>query len=307
MHADAFFTIGKSHKVCQDYAVAGVTPPLPSADFECLDKDPATYQRAYAIVSDGCSSSPNTDFGSRFLSMEARTQFLLQADDTGREMALRTDGLIWNADGTRRSLQLHRTCLDATLLCAFEQPNNEVEVTIMGDGVLAARDLDGRIHTWAVRFEPGESGRVAPGYPSYILDCDRLDRYTLGDYQHRVVKYTIDGEFEDRYESSIEIEGVGGVRLYDGFEWAMRLSGTDFDFIAVLTDGAEAFQRRDEHGRLELVPLHEVLEQTMAIKGSKGEFVTRRCNRFLTKFCAKHGWEPIDDFSMAAIWCGGDK
>ena len=51
-HADAAFTIGKTHAVCQDYALAqnaSDTSPLR-----------ATW------LSDGCSSSPHTDIGARF-------------------------------------------------------------------------------------------------------------------------------------------------------------------------------------------------------------------------------------------------
>ena len=50
---DAFFSIGKTHMVCQDYARSGTT----------------RAGHPYAIVCDGCSSSPDTDLGSRFLAM----------------------------------------------------------------------------------------------------------------------------------------------------------------------------------------------------------------------------------------------
>jgi len=47
MIADHHFCIGKTHKVCEDYATSGIT------------EDGVTY----AIASDGCSSSKDTDFG----------------------------------------------------------------------------------------------------------------------------------------------------------------------------------------------------------------------------------------------------
>lgn len=62
---DAFFTIGKTHTVCQDYAHAGF---IPGTD------------QAYAIVSDGCSGSPDTDFGSRFM-VTAAIQVLAKYGD----------------------------------------------------------------------------------------------------------------------------------------------------------------------------------------------------------------------------------
>ncbi len=52
MSSDSFFTIGKSHDICEDYACNGVF----------------NDEIAYVIVCDGCSSSTHTDFGSRILS-----------------------------------------------------------------------------------------------------------------------------------------------------------------------------------------------------------------------------------------------
>ena len=55
MKADAYFEIGATHLVCQDYALAF-----------------ANNEYAYAIVSDGCTSSPNTDIGARLISVIAK-------------------------------------------------------------------------------------------------------------------------------------------------------------------------------------------------------------------------------------------
>ena len=51
---DHLFWAGDSHKVNQDYCLSGSKSGL-----------------HYAIVSDGCSSSPDTDFGSRILAKAA--------------------------------------------------------------------------------------------------------------------------------------------------------------------------------------------------------------------------------------------
>ena len=55
MKLDSAFQIGKTHDVCEDFALTGT--------FED-EKNTARY----VIVSDGCSSSQNTDLGSRLLS-----------------------------------------------------------------------------------------------------------------------------------------------------------------------------------------------------------------------------------------------
>ena len=50
MFADCAFAAGRGHDVCQDYAAAGGGADEP-----------------YAILADGCSTSPDTDVGARLL------------------------------------------------------------------------------------------------------------------------------------------------------------------------------------------------------------------------------------------------
>ena len=73
--ADAHFSIGKTHRVCEDYARAGLLPD----------------GRAFAIVSDGCSSSPDTDFGSRLMTIAAQERMMLSGD------FFEPSGVVWQA------------------------------------------------------------------------------------------------------------------------------------------------------------------------------------------------------------------
>lgn len=57
MEINAYYQIGKDHKVCEDYALCG-TEPFP-----------------YAILSDGCSSVNDSDIGSRILVSMAKKTF----------------------------------------------------------------------------------------------------------------------------------------------------------------------------------------------------------------------------------------
>ena len=47
-HADSYFSIGHSHDICQDYAAHSDAEPI-------------------AVMSDGCSGAPMTDWGARLL------------------------------------------------------------------------------------------------------------------------------------------------------------------------------------------------------------------------------------------------
>jgi hypothetical protein len=77
-----------------------------------------------------------------------------------------------------------------------------------------------------------------------------------------------------------------------------------YDLVLLMSDGVESFQRKNEKGILEPVPMIEVIEQILKLKGMKGEFLKRRCNKFFNKFCQQNGWQNNDDFSVAGIYLG---
>ena len=60
MKIDSAFQIGKTHDICEDFALTGTKNSIVP----------------YTIVSDGCSSSPLTDVGSRILSFAAIVRLL---------------------------------------------------------------------------------------------------------------------------------------------------------------------------------------------------------------------------------------
>ena len=61
MNADSAFRMGSTHAVCQDYAVASAWTAAAHTD------GAAPPPRPYIILSDGCSSTPDTDVGARLL------------------------------------------------------------------------------------------------------------------------------------------------------------------------------------------------------------------------------------------------
>src|SRR5690348_10028206 len=116
MHADSFFRMGASHAVCQDYASAGQVDGV-----------------AYAILSDGCSGSPATDFGARFFVRAAEQRIRDIADGS-----LPAEDLVISAAQMATACRLPLACLDATLLFAASLGRGLVQVFQTGDGVIAA-------------------------------------------------------------------------------------------------------------------------------------------------------------------------
>src|SRR5689334_13151177 len=124
MNSDCGFCIGDTHVVCQDYATAH--------GGEC----------AYAILADGCSSSPDTDIGARLLVKSAGA--VLEAfahdfvQDTDRALGRYYSAVLAKARAHAKRMELDRECLDATLLTLIASQSHWF-AGVYGDGVLAAR------------------------------------------------------------------------------------------------------------------------------------------------------------------------
>ena len=94
VHVDDFLHIGQTHNVCEDYILSDVDP-FP-----------------YIVLSDGCSSSRDSDFGSRILTHV--TKRLLT--DSHVPLHVLSQHAICEAGVVSRMLKLHETSLDATLM-----------------------------------------------------------------------------------------------------------------------------------------------------------------------------------------------
>ncbi len=284
MKADSFFCAGLTHKVCQDYAAAGeVGKTFRPAG---VPNTPA----AYAIVSDGCSDSPDTDFGSRLLVRHAMGQVRRHG---GR---LDPDSLIENAAEVGRRLNLDPRAMNATIAIAFEE-GNEVGVKLWGDGVIAARGRDGSLVIHSVVFPTG-----APMYLNYWLSESNLTAYLQKFGPTRVttsIRILPDGTVtatEDE-DSAINIENDNEPVSVD-----FRFSRYDYDIVAVMSDGVQSFKAFEGRGYVGL-PIETVVAAMMNFKVLTGEFVVRRLKAFFRK-AEELGWRWDDDVSMAAIYTG---
>jgi len=220
MNADAHFGIGKTHKICEDYAIAG--------DFGI---------RPYAIVCDGCSSSRNTDIGARLLARAAAENLLTFGDDFNPQ------AVAWQAAGWATAIGLHPTALDATLMAVFEMDNKQIRTVVVGDGVVAARLRDtGKYDYWAIRYPSG-----APGYLTYLLDPSRKATFLEQTAGKRVTEVSWGNDSDrDNYTWVSDWEFGGPI-------WTHDLDPAAYDLVAVMSDGAESFQRPDG-ARLDSVP-----------------------------------------------------
>jgi hypothetical protein len=263
MNSDCYFAMGKSHMICEDYAYSGVN----------------ANGNQVAVVSDGCSASPDTDFGSRFL---VRSSVICGANTKYNSIQTFGDelvrGTIWCASQAHKNLRLSSQCLDATLLYLEIRDDNVVVVTA-GDGVVFAIKHDGSLEYWETEYPSG-----APFYPSYLLDEPRFDGYVAHCGVKSVFKRMVEVD-----GSLLEMENVIMHNMVNHF----TLPIDEYKFIGVTSDGISTFD----------MSTYEALKQLTAYKNTKGEFVKRRMRKFL-KQCAKNNVSPSDDISMAVVHFG---
>ncbi len=283
LNIDTFLTIGSQHSVCEDYVLSG------------------THQLHYVILSDGCSSSPNTEMGSRILCYLARQYiryrftenpdtFYLDYDEMGK-------WIIHNAEMTARQLGLPRTCLDATLMVSYCNPidyksDPTVNILIYGDGFIVLVPKDGPVQICEVEFKPDNM----PFYLSYYLDSTRLQAY----HERKVSKfYNATREDITKYYWSDEY-------AYD-FKIKQRLKVNEYKAILLFSDGLKSFIKKDRTHR-EIIQISDVIAGLVSFKNIKGKFLQRRVSKEL-KSLAENDIVHYDDLSIGAyvneeLWDG---
>lgn len=265
MNSDSAFYIGKTHQVCQDYA---------------------KHFPGIAVISDGCSSSSNTDWGARLLTLTA-SQELLTSEFNPNSVITKTER---HASG----LGLETTCLDATLLYALVK-DGSYKLRCFGDGVFAKIRKDGTVEISEIEFSSG-----APYYLSYQLSETRLKQYLEKFGFNKIIKqYTIlDGKIknfmvtEDQDPSILGFSETGSIK--------------DYVALVVMSDGILSFQQSTTTETSKVVApikIEEVLVQALGFKNYFGSFVQRRMQAF-RKECEKKNWFATDDLSMGAVYCG---
>lgn len=272
IQADSIFVKGNSHLICQDYARHWV------------EED-----RSHVIVSDGCSSSTDTDVGSRLVT--------LATDDLLQRVNVKVEPLTIAtlADGMARMLTLHETCIDATMLSAQYLDGIAVKFSAFGDGIYGARKRESQ--EWnLVRIEFPNG---APYYPSYLLNSKRFGDLLDFGLSVKYTEFTLNVETQEI--SNVVERNVDDSRLHDGshYNW---FGTTAYDLFVVLSDGVESFVDKSK-SPWSSISYTTVLCELLKFKNTNGEFVTRRVNKFL-KDIEKKNWVHEDDLSLAALYIG---
>lgn len=274
MNGDSFFKIGSTHHLCQDFALHGVNE-----------------ERPFAIVSDGCSSAKNTDWGSRLLCNCLAAQF---SKHHPLPEAYRT--AVCLADSLRKAIPgLQEDCLFATLL-SVECRKDAFVASVFGDGFIVAR------HRGSQRLEifDHEYSTGAPYYPHYeqLKEANEkyMNLYGKGNYICTRHFFDSNGEYFLKDSKNLLLEDGLKLRSYV-FDYGQ------FDLVAILSDGLKTFLHRvveETQATNKSVAMAGILAELFGFKNYNGEFLQRRLQKAFKTF-EENGWFHTDDFSMGVV------
>jgi hypothetical protein len=285
MNADSAYVIGATHAVCQDYAAAGNPRPNSHAPYAIFPAAP------YVILSDGCSSSPDSDIGARFL-VRAAEQTLFAPSTS----AAASDLAEVHKEAARRSLMwaeltgLHPHTVDATLLSAHLS-GDDLVLGCSGDGVIVLQSRTGVIDVYDISYPSGY-----PIYPCYAHQPERLLALEGDGRAIKVVKHFRCSSVEEplRLEDASSSASITEV---------FTVNARDYKHAALLSDGIHSFftTRQTETSRsVEAIPMEEILRELISFKSVGGAFVRRRIKKF-AKDCQTNGWQHADDLAFGAL------
>ena len=303
MHVDSFFAKGFSHFVCEDYVIHG-TAPIP-----------------YIVLSDGCSTSPNTDVGARILAHKV-------SGTIGENPTARIQDTIAEAQKTVLGLGLPEQSLDVTLIIATIRDGG-ASVHFWGDGFCFYR-RDGMDFMRRIYFQPN-----MPSYLSYTL-CEGTWREYTKFQPMQIIEEYVNGELVDSRECEAP-------RSFHSLQ--VPLDG--LECLAIASDGVESFVRREDssHTGLGLLlpmprparfarpgrcphsrpsqlginsaesegaeweisnrnwyhtSIHRIAAEILGFKTTRGQFVKRRMKRML-KGLKADGVDHFDDLAVGGF------
>ena len=274
MITGSFFTIGVSHRVCEDYAIHG---------------------EDYVILADGCSNgggpSLNTDWGARILCKSAEQHIdLLREEECDVENF--ANRVIYTAAAKVSSFaNLNIECLTATLVIAIKREKDILAIRI-GDGVIGGKRKDG---SWDITSNEFENS--APYYLKYRLNP--------ADYKLYIERF---GESFTEYQwvGKEELKRTKETRCISQIFCKQVFPLSEYQYVFIGSDGWSSFYERI-HGVNRNIEIPEVLNVVTDFGNFQPGFLERQCfwifrTAKLGSF-KKLGWENSDDFSIGLIYC----
>jgi hypothetical protein len=243
-------------------------------------QDYAAHTEDELYVSDGCSTSTNTDIGARILTRLAmdyskNDSFYLPRDRRFYK-ALQTAS---NTICTAMNLSPIET-MRATLIRARISDLN-VNVVINGDGLFAKKTLSGNLFIYRLY-----NSHNMPYYPVSYWDKDLIDSYKLFDTRLEIKEYD-----NDLNLISTSSRNLFETEVTHGF--TQHIETRSLKSFGIFSDGVE--QVKD-------VSTQEIVNNLLSIKNTTKGFLHRKINKLIRK---ENLLEKLnDDFSCSICMLG---
>lgn len=246
MNTDHYTEIGSTHIVCQDYALSG------------------SYKNmAYAIVSDGCSSSKHSEIGAQILCHCAKYYLQYLAYKVTKKVF--GDLIIKRASQIASMYNLPKSALDATLIVAY-MIDDRATVVAYGDGYIKML-FDGFSLVYNLSYS-----MEAPAYLSYLLNQEKYNTY-LKEFKDN--KFLIDEDPDPDSPYTHFDTSFPGVKA-----------------VLISSDGINSYHKNAEK--------IDVKKDFSSYKRTTGEFVKSNM-LFHKRKMQKEGIQHHDDISVAVI------
>lgn len=275
-HIDVFTKKGyktpfkKKPMICEDYV------------YGHLDPDGVSI----VALSDGCTSSRNTDIGARLLVHNAITyikktigniaHFGMQNEETYYNVT--RDYVIQTSNHQRINMGLHESCLDATLLLMFMYKDT-IWVFAYGDGLIYIRFKNGTRSL--TQIIPDNN---APNYMSYHLDGSRYIDF-LGANKGNLMRRT---KFGPNHDKPIEQED----QLNHEYPLMYVFNKSSISELILFSDGVESFDD---------IPTIEVVDSLTSFKFTHGTFIRRKANKVFNGYEKDGANINRDDVAIGGI------
>jgi len=285
-NVDSYIELGNGHNICEDYALEGKF---------------GDGELAYVIISDGCTSSPKTDLGSRIISFSAEKAIknayhgsLIENLSLEQLVACIKMDIIFYSKNTVAQFGLSYQICDATLLMAIAT-KGKYFIIGYGDGNIIIKRTNGTSAWFNINYASN-----APYYLSYEMDVLRKHSY-MDDEKFGGAERTVNlRTYKDTgYLSNIITTESTAPLIHTG-------DIKKIDFISLSSDGIETYEfnpKKLEEPTPEeknFITTPEVAFNTVAYKKTHGKFVRRRMDRLkleMEKIQAQH----FDDISSATL------
>lgn len=255
----------KPQKNCQDYCLVGENDNF-----------------KYAIISDGCGSSKDTDFGSRLLVRLAKNYlevFQYKNNITSDILDDIKFKIINTAKNIIDNLGMDHQCLDATLIISIIK-DDSIYTYWWGDGsTIYVNNKFELISASSTFFDCN-----APYYLSYELDEKNKESYLDSVKFKKVKTFDLTSESVLEYNSNYEVFNM--FKIEDNTKCHI-----------ITSDGIESFFNCRTGKK---IPSIEIIKELINIKSEKGEFIQRRVKSMLHSL-AKRDIYNNDDLSVCAF------